>query len=90
VARQAGVPFVGFWLEAPSAVLEQRIAGRRNDASDADAAVLRKQLAIDPGPPDWMPIDAAKGSDTVAATAQSVMSRSIERTAGVSLRPAAP
>jgi len=58
IARQAGAPFTGFWLEAPSVVLEKRIAGRRNDASDADAAVLRKQLAIDPGPLHWTCIDA--------------------------------
>jgi aminoglycoside phosphotransferase family enzyme/predicted kinase len=70
VARKAKVPFAGIWLEAPAAVLEQRIAGRRNDASDADAAVLRKQLEIDPGRLDWTPIDAANGSDTVVAIAQ--------------------
>jgi len=59
LARRIQVPFHGFWLEAPVAVLENRIAGRRNDASDADAAILRKQLEIDPGPLDWTRIDAA-------------------------------
>ena len=73
-ARQADVPFTGIWLEAPAAVLEQRIAQRRNDASDADAAVLRKQLEIDSGPLDWAPIDTANGSDTIAAIARSVES----------------
>jgi len=57
-ARQADAPFSGFWLEVQPTVLENRLAGRRNDASDADVAVLRKQLAIDPGPLDWTRIDA--------------------------------
>jgi len=74
IARQARVPFAGIWLEAPAAILEQRIAQRRNDASDADAAVLRKQLEIDSGPLDWAPIDTANGSDTIAAIARSVES----------------
>src|SRR5690606_6984604 len=44
VASRAGVPFAGLWLEAPPEVLETRIAARTGDASDADVAVLRRQL----------------------------------------------
>jgi predicted kinase len=40
-------------------MLEQRIEGRRDDASDADAEILRKQLAIDPGALTWARIDSA-------------------------------
>jgi aminoglycoside phosphotransferase family enzyme/predicted kinase len=67
IAGRAGVPFTGIWLEAPAAMLEVRIAARRNDASDADVAVLRKQLAIDPGPLDWIRVDAAAGDGTIDA-----------------------
>jgi aminoglycoside phosphotransferase family enzyme/predicted kinase len=67
IARRTGMPFTGIWLEAPAAMLEERIAGRRNDASDADAAVLRKQLTIDPGPLDWIRVGAAKIDDTIEA-----------------------
>jgi predicted kinase len=39
-----GVPFTGLWLEAPRAVLHRRVIHRRGDASDADAAVVDRQL----------------------------------------------
>ncbi|MBL6454761.1 AAA family ATPase [Belnapia sp. T6] len=58
-ARAAGVPFTGFWLTAPRAVLEARIAARTGDASDADAAVLAAAAARDPGVVTWQPLDAA-------------------------------
>jgi aminoglycoside phosphotransferase family enzyme/predicted kinase len=67
VARTAGAPFHGLWLEAPPAVLEARVSGRRGDASDADLAVLRAQLARDPGSMSWTPIDAAQPADQAAA-----------------------
>jgi aminoglycoside phosphotransferase family enzyme/predicted kinase len=68
VARAAGVPFTGLWLEAPAAVLAQRVAARRGDASDADVAVLERQLSLDPGPLDWQRVDAS-GNAAEALTA---------------------
>jgi predicted kinase len=65
-ATAAGVPFHGLWLEAPAPVLEARVAGRTGDASDADVAVLRDQLARDPGPMDWRVLDAALSAATTA------------------------
>jgi aminoglycoside phosphotransferase family enzyme/predicted kinase len=53
LARQAGVDFEGLWLEAPPAVLRARVAARIGDASDADVAVLDRQLAIDVGEVRW-------------------------------------
>ena len=49
VARQAGVPFTGLWLEAEPEVMSGRIGERRGDASDATADVLAVQLRQDPG-----------------------------------------
>jgi aminoglycoside phosphotransferase family enzyme/predicted kinase len=66
-AREAGIPFTGLWLEAPAKVLEQRIAARRGDASDATVAVLRRQLAYDLGPMTWHRVDAAGEPEDVAA-----------------------
>ena len=54
VAREAGATFRGVWLEAPPETLRDRIAGRRDDASDADGRVLDLQLGLDPGPIDWL------------------------------------
>ena len=57
--RAAARPSTGFWLEAPLAVLRARVAARRGDASDADAAVLAAAAARDPGPIAWQRLDAA-------------------------------
>lgn len=63
IARAApeGCPFTGIWLDAPPDVLEARIAARRNDASDANVAVLRTILASNPSIPhgSWTMLDAA-------------------------------
>lgn len=58
-AARGEAPFVGFWLHAPPAVLEGRLAARVGDASDADIAVLRAALTHDPGPIAWISLDAA-------------------------------
>jgi aminoglycoside phosphotransferase family enzyme/predicted kinase len=71
-AREVSVPFIGMWLEAPLPVLEQRIGGRRGDASDATVAVLRRSAASDPGAGDWRRVDAHDGDAAVAAVRQAV------------------
>lgn len=68
VAREAGCPFLGLWLEAPMAVLRGRIAGRRHDASDADLAVLEDSARRDPGPLTWEAV-RADGDPLASATA---------------------
>lgn len=73
IATKAHVPFHGFWLEAPTSTLEARLAGRIGDASDADVAVLHKQLAYDIGKLTWARLDAAGGLHAVAAAARALM-----------------
>jgi predicted kinase len=46
-ATNLSVPFTGLWLTAPEAVLEARVAARRNDASDANARIVRSQRSVD-------------------------------------------
>jgi aminoglycoside phosphotransferase family enzyme/predicted kinase len=66
-ARDAGVPFVGLWLDAPLPVLEVRLAARTADASDATASVLRATAKAKTFPPHtWRVVDA---SDAVTALA---------------------
>jgi predicted kinase len=74
-AGAAGVPFVGLWLEAPEQVLVERVRRREQDASDADASVVRAQLAESTGPVSWQRIDAAAGLEEVLARAISVLGR---------------
>ena len=70
VAADLGLPFTGFWLDAPEATLVARVRARRGDASDATPAVIRSQLATDPGEISWVRLDAGRGSDAVAADAR--------------------
>jgi uncharacterized protein len=73
VAAAAGVPFTGLWLEAPAETVRARIAGRRDDASDASAEILGRQLADNPGALDWIGIDAGGDRDATLAAARRVM-----------------
>ncbi|MCW5771954.1 MAG: AAA family ATPase, partial [Rhodospirillaceae bacterium] len=79
VARAAGARFAGIWLEAPLAVREERVGARRGDASDADAAVARRQR--EPEVLDWIKVDASgELPETVAAVEDAL------RDAGIPLR----
>jgi aminoglycoside phosphotransferase family enzyme/predicted kinase len=69
VAAAASTPFIGLWLEAPQSVLVDRTAGRRNDASDADAAVVRMQQARETGDIRWCRLDASVSASAVLAAA---------------------
>jgi uncharacterized protein len=60
VATKARVPFLGIWLEVSAQVMALRLRSRRNDASDATPEVLQQQLRHDPGPIDWLRIDAGQ------------------------------
>jgi uncharacterized protein len=67
LARTTGVPFDGFWLEAPESVLTERVRGRHGDASDADADVVRRQQRHDPGAIRWHRLDASGPLDAILA-----------------------
>lgn len=67
-ARAAGVPFHGFWLEAPAELLRARVAGRQGGPSDATLAVLETQLSHELGAISWMRLDAACAPESLAET----------------------
>ncbi len=69
VAQRAGVRFTGLWLEAPLAVLTERVSARIGDASDATAAVVARQADQSPGPIAWRRLNAAQGIDGLADAA---------------------
>jgi aminoglycoside phosphotransferase family enzyme/predicted kinase len=64
-AAAASVPFHGLWLEAPEQTLIERSQQRRRDVSDADGAVIRSQLARDPGTIRWQVVDASPPAEVV-------------------------
>ena len=73
VAVEQGARFDGLWLTAPAGVLTRRLEARRGDASDATLAVLRDQLAADPGQIAWHAVDCAGAPERVAAAAAAAL-----------------
>jgi predicted kinase len=69
VAEAASVPFIGLWLDAPESLLIDRTIQRRNDASDADASVIRLQRAEDTGDIRWFRLDASVSAASVLSSA---------------------
>ncbi len=73
VAAAASVPFTGLWLDAPESILVGRTERRRNDASDADANVVRMQRAQDVGEITWHRVDASTSPASVLEAARSFL-----------------
>lgn len=73
VARELGVPFTGFWLEAPAQDLFDRVAVRKGDASDATPTVVRRQLTYELGDITWRRLNAATPLATIAAKATHIL-----------------
>jgi hypothetical protein len=59
-ASSAGLPFTGIWLDSPATVMAGRLGRRDADASDAEAAILRRQIAAGTGGIEWRRVDAAR------------------------------
>ncbi len=70
VARDHGAGFTGLWLDAPVEALEERIAQRHSDASDATVALVRKSAAFETGTIAWHRIDASIGPEHVVESAR--------------------
>lgn len=69
-ASDCGVRFKGIWLEADASTLKQRVQARRNDASDATAAVVEKQLDYDIGEVSWHQVPASGTADQTLTRAR--------------------
>jgi len=69
VARRAGVPFCGLWLQAPEQMLVQRVAARHGDPSDATPKVVMAQIARHGAATEWTRIPAREDVDVVATAA---------------------
>jgi len=74
-ASQASAPFIALWLTAPQPTLEQRVAARTGDASDATVAVVRAQIASTAQPTGWIKIDASTGPEATAAAAHEALGK---------------
>ncbi len=75
VAAAAGVPFTGVWLEVSDDEMLRRVAARRGDASDADEAVVRTQLARRARGGSWARLGAGGDRNAVAEAALGLVRR---------------
>jgi predicted kinase/aminoglycoside phosphotransferase family enzyme len=66
-AADAGVPFVGLWLDAALPALQTRLTRRAFDASDSSIDTLRTANLANPGALDWLPVDATDAAPALAA-----------------------
>ncbi len=73
IAREAGCPFIGLWLQAPAEMLIARVERRQGDASDADKRVVREQLGYDLGEITWYKVDASGTPEQGLEDAQRVV-----------------
>ena len=73
VADRRSLPFTGIWLDAPAGKMVERVTQRRCDASDADAAVVRRQADYDVGSITWRRIDASGTPDETLARSRDVL-----------------
>jgi aminoglycoside phosphotransferase family enzyme/predicted kinase len=78
-ARDAGVPFTGVWLDARPEVLVRRVDAREADVSDADAAVVRRQVADDIGAISWHRLDAEVDLAALVSQARDAVLSGAER-----------
>ena len=76
VAAARRVPFHGIWLEAPLPTAVDRVTHRTGDASDADAAIVRRQAeTIDPATVTWRRTAADRPVEAIAAEVLGLVGR---------------
>ena len=83
LAKKLQVTFCGLWLSAPKETLVERVSKRTDDASDADAAVIEKQITQYPDikrnlTKGWEPVDASGDLNASLQNAQKIVGKKIE------------
>ncbi len=73
LARRRSLPFQGLWLSAEAGTLVTRVQGRTGDASDATAAVVRRQLDYETGPIGWQGLNAGGSAEEVLKAARAML-----------------
>ena len=73
VAQAGNMAFRGLFLTADLDTRVARVAARRHDASDADAAVARQQENYAQGKIDWATIDASENLDRTLTRARDAL-----------------
>ncbi|UEM19577.1 AAA family ATPase [Skermanella mucosa] len=72
MARSAGVPFRGVWLEADADTLIARVRLRTGDASDADEDVVRRQLLYKIEPLGWSRVPSVGDTASIISNIEKI------------------
>jgi aminoglycoside phosphotransferase family enzyme/predicted kinase len=75
LAKHYGLPFYGFWLQAESKTLKERVVTRQKEASDATPDIVDRQYRYDLGIMDWNRIDSSGSKDETIRQALHFMKR---------------
>ena len=75
IAATHQTAFYGVWLDAPPPTLKARVDSRKNDASDADASVVERQLDYDVGEMNWHNVLTDASVETVSQRVRSLLPR---------------
>lgn len=78
LAEDTNAGFNGVWLTADIAILQKRVSARRNDASDADSAVVRAQAEQAVIATPWAEVDASGSLDDTRGQVCSLLCRDAE------------
>ncbi len=73
VARDAGFPFAGLWLEGSADTQTERLRVRVGDASDATREVLDRQRSAGAGEIDWQRLDGSGDAASVQRRAETLV-----------------
>ena len=79
LAGATGARLASLWLDVPVNVLIERVAQRKNDASDATPQVVEQQLAYGLGPLDWTRLDASGPFEETLRMAMSHLHASFDK-----------
>lgn len=79
LAGVTGARLASLWLDVPANVLIERVAQRKNDASDATPQVVEQQLVYGLGPLDWTRLDASGPFEETLRMAMSHLHASFDK-----------
>ena len=77
MATEAGVPFFGFWLEAPKRTLRNRVARRGRTVSDATVEVVERQRRYVIGEMSWRRVESHGEAAAVAQRLRECVEKSL-------------
>jgi predicted kinase len=76
IAQEAGVPFIGVWIDGPQEILAARLRQRAADPSDANPDVLDRQARSEIGAIDWHRLDGSGDAGSIRQAAEAIIVQS--------------